>query len=81
MTTLTWLVTGCSPGFGEELVQNILDQGDNVIATFQGSKDRIKYLKDTGAATLSLNLTASRFWMIGKPTATIDWSDKYTTAS
>lgn len=87
MTTLTWLVTGCPPGFGEELVQNILDRGDNVIATFQGSKDRIKYLKDAGAATLSLDLTASRFdWEefivstnLGQPTPTIDWSDKYTT--
>ncbi|TGO73835.1 hypothetical protein BELL_0328g00160 [Botrytis elliptica] len=81
--------TGCSPGFGEALVQNILDRGDNVIATFQGSKDRIKYLKDAGAATLSLDLTASRFWFdweefivstnLGQPTPTIDWSDKYTT--
>ncbi|KAF5879536.1 putative short-chain oxidoreductase protein [Botrytis fragariae] len=66
MITFTWLVTGCSSGFGEELVQNILDRGDNIIATCQGSKDRIKYLKDAGAITLSLDLTASRFWKVGK---------------
>jgi hypothetical protein len=60
MTQLTWLITGCSSGFGEELILSILARGDRAIATTRGSTDRIKHLKDAGAATMSLDVTDSQ---------------------
>jgi NAD(P)-dependent dehydrogenase (short-subunit alcohol dehydrogenase family) len=32
-SSLTWLVTGCSTGFGRSIAEHLLDQGHNVIAT------------------------------------------------
>ncbi|KAF7937839.1 uncharacterized protein EAE97_007635 [Botrytis byssoidea] len=60
MTQLTWLITGCSSGFGEELILSVLARGDRAIATTRGSTDRIKHLKDAGAATMSLDVTDSQ---------------------
>jgi NAD(P)-dependent dehydrogenase (short-subunit alcohol dehydrogenase family) len=60
MSQLTWLITGCSSGFGEELILSILSRGDRAIATTRGSTDRIKHLRDAGAATMSLDVTSSQ---------------------
>lgn len=59
MTVLTWLVTGCSSGFGERFVHGILARGDNVIATGRKADQRLAHLKDTGAAILDLDVSAS----------------------
>lgn len=53
-----WLVTGCSSGFGHEIVKQLLQRGDNVIATAR-KIDAIKDLEDLGAAVLELDVTAS----------------------
>jgi len=47
MAPLTWLVTGCSSGFGEEFVRQISSRGDNVIATARNI-DKIKHLEKPG---------------------------------
>ncbi|PQE06912.1 hypothetical protein CJF30_00011313 [Rutstroemia sp. NJR-2017a BBW] len=60
MSQLTWLITGCSSGFGEELILSILARGDRAIATTRGSTNRIKHLRDAGAATMSLDVTSSQ---------------------
>jgi NADP-dependent 3-hydroxy acid dehydrogenase YdfG len=60
MTQLTWLVTGCSSGFGEVFVQKIIARGDRAIATARGDVARLASLKDVGAAILSLDVTASQ---------------------
>jgi len=60
MAQLTWLVTGCSSGFGEELIHAILARGDKAIATTRGPVSRISNLKDAGASTYSLDVTASQ---------------------
>ena len=57
---LIWLVTGCSSGIGEELVQSILKRGDRVIATARGKVERLQALKDLGADTLELDVTADQ---------------------
>ena len=60
MTQLTWLVTGCSSGFGEAFVRSVLARGDRAIATARGDVARLGQLKDAGAAILSLDVTASQ---------------------
>ncbi|KAL8711244.1 MAG: hypothetical protein Q9220_004389 [cf. Caloplaca sp. 1 TL-2023] len=58
MAKLTWLVTGCSSGFGEQAVHSILARGDNVIATGRKADERLAHLKGTGAAILDLDVSA-----------------------
>ena len=58
MGQLTWLVTGCSSGFGEQFVHSILARGDRVIATGRNAEQRLAHLKDTGAAVLELDVSA-----------------------
>jgi hypothetical protein len=41
MTQLTWLVTGCSSGLGEEFIRGILARGDKAIAITRGPVSRI----------------------------------------
>ena len=60
MAQLTWLVTGCSSGFGESFVHAILARGDKVIATGRKSAERLAHLKDSGAAILDLDVTWSQ---------------------
>jgi NADP-dependent 3-hydroxy acid dehydrogenase YdfG len=59
MSQLTWLVTGCSSGFGTEFVRQILLRGDKVIATARDST-RIEALGKDGAAILQLDVTHSQ---------------------
>lgn len=58
MGQLTWLVTGCSSGFGEQFVHSVLARGDRVIATGRKADQRLAHLKGTGAAILELDVSA-----------------------
>jgi len=56
-SSLVYLVTGCSSGFGREFVKAILQRNDKVIATAR-SIDKIQDLQQIGAAILQLDVTA-----------------------
>ena len=58
MPQLTWLVTGCSSGIGENFVRAIMARGDRVIAKPRNATERLQYAKDAGAAVLDLDITA-----------------------
>ena len=60
MPQLTWLVTGCSSGIGEQLVYNLLSRGEQVIATGRKGRGRLQHLKDAGATVMNLDVTASQ---------------------
>ncbi|KUI54654.1 putative oxidoreductase YusZ [Cytospora mali] len=53
----TWLITGCSSGFGELFVHQLRALGDNVIATGRNAETKLAHLKDTGAAILDLDVS------------------------
>ncbi|KAI1386029.1 hydroxybutyrate dehydrogenase [Hypoxylon trugodes] len=57
MTKQTWLITGCSSGFGEQFVRQLTAQGDQVIATGRNAETRLAHLRDTGATILELDVT------------------------
>ena len=57
MVQLTWLITGCSSGFGEKFVYEILARGDRVIATARRANERLEHLKAAGAFVLDLDVT------------------------
>lgn len=57
MAKLTWLITGCSSGFGREFVHQIRARGDDVIATARNI-DKIRDLESTGAKLLQLDVTS-----------------------
>lgn len=57
MSSLVWLITGCSSGFGAEFVRQLLSRGDRVIATAR-NKDKLQSLEDAGAVTLALDVTS-----------------------
>jgi len=56
--TQTWLITGCSSGFGELFVRQLRAAGDNVIATGRNAETKLAHLKDTGATILNLDVAA-----------------------
>ncbi|KAH8889612.1 NAD(P)-binding protein [Thozetella sp. PMI_491] len=56
MAQLVWLITGCSSGFGEVFVRQLLARGDLVVATAR-RLERIQHLQDAGAAVLQLDVT------------------------
>ena len=58
MPQLTWLVTGCTSGIGENFVHAIIARGDRVIATTRNATERLQHAKDAGAAILDLDITA-----------------------
>jgi len=61
MTQLTWLVTGCTSGLGEEFVHAVLARGDHVIATGRNNAvQRLTALKDIGASVVDLDVTTSQ---------------------
>ncbi|KAI1207607.1 NAD(P)-binding protein [Annulohypoxylon truncatum] len=55
----TWLITGCSSGFGELFVRKLRAAGDNVIATGRSAEMKLSHLKDTGAEILDLDVSMS----------------------
>lgn len=58
MAPQTWLITGCSSGFGAEFVHQLRAHGDNVIATGRQAEKKLAHLKDTEASILDLDVTA-----------------------
>lgn len=54
-----WLITGTSSGLGHELAKAVLGRGDKVVATAR-NVSRITALKELGAATLQLDVTAAQ---------------------
>lgn len=58
MSPKVWLISGCSSGFGAALVREALSRGDAVIATARNPA-KISDLKEAGASTLALDVTAS----------------------
>ncbi|UOQ78393.1 SDR family NAD(P)-dependent oxidoreductase [Hymenobacter sp. 5516J-16] len=48
-TTKTWFITGVSTGFGKELADYCLSQGDNVAATFRQQAQADEFTKKAGA--------------------------------
>lgn len=58
--SLVWLITGCSSGFGRELVLAAAARGDRVIATARRMQD-LDYCKTTPAVkALELDVTRSQ---------------------
>ena len=55
---LTWLITGCSSGFGEAFVRQLRAAGDNVIATGRNAEIKLAHLKHTGASILDLDVSS-----------------------
>ncbi|KAL4802780.1 hypothetical protein BDV18DRAFT_163743 [Aspergillus unguis] len=58
MAPRVWLITGCSSGFGEAFVHEILRRGDKVIATARNPQS-IQALASAGAHTLAFDVSAS----------------------
>ncbi|KAJ4385639.1 hypothetical protein N0V93_010068 [Gnomoniopsis smithogilvyi] len=58
MAPTTWLITGCSSGFGAEFVHQLCAQGDNVIATGRNAATKLAHLPNTGAIILDLDVTS-----------------------
>ena len=56
MTQLTWLITGCSSGFGREFVSQIIARGDRVVATGR-QLEKLRTLEQVGVAILELDVT------------------------
>ncbi|KAI1743870.1 hypothetical protein F4680DRAFT_407810 [Xylaria scruposa] len=54
----TWLVTGCSSGFGELFVRQLRASGDNVIATGRNVDTKLAHLKSTGATIMDLDVSS-----------------------
>ncbi|KAI0485063.1 hydroxybutyrate dehydrogenase [Xylariaceae sp. FL0804] len=54
----TWLITGCSSGFGELFVRQLTALGDQVVATGRNAESRLAHLRNTGATILDLDVTA-----------------------
>ena len=59
MSQQTWLLTGCSSGFGSSFATEILARGDHVIATAR-SLVSLEHLIEAGASCLQLDVTASQ---------------------
>lgn len=54
----TWLITGCSSGFGALFVRQLRSQGENVIATGRNAEVKLAHLQDSGATILDLDVSA-----------------------
>ncbi|KAI1179070.1 hypothetical protein F4777DRAFT_535458 [Nemania sp. FL0916] len=54
----TWLITGCSSGFGELFVRQLRDLGDNVIATGRNAETKLAHLQSTGASIVDLDVSS-----------------------
>ena len=60
MPQLTWLITGCSSGFGEYFIPSIVARGDQVIATAHKVRDIPLYSESLNVKILELDVTASQ---------------------
>lgn len=58
MAPKTWLITGCTSGFGADFVREVLIRGDKAIATGRGDISRLSALKEAGAHVYTLDVTA-----------------------
>ena len=56
--TRVWLITGCSSGFGKEIVLAALKLGDTVVATAR-DVNKIKDLEQKGALVRKLDVVSS----------------------
>lgn len=56
-SSLAWLVTDCSSGFGELFIRLILAHGDKAI-TAERDLSRLSAFKEAGAAVLQLDVVA-----------------------
>lgn len=54
----TWLITGCSSGFGETFVRTLIADGDYVIATGRNASTKLAHLESTGATILELDVSS-----------------------
>jgi NAD(P)-dependent dehydrogenase (short-subunit alcohol dehydrogenase family) len=52
-----WLITGCSTGFGRELVRQLLERGRNVLATARDPAALQEFAADPQAAVAELDVT------------------------
>jgi NAD(P)-dependent dehydrogenase (short-subunit alcohol dehydrogenase family) len=52
-----WLITGCSSGFGRELVRVVLDHGHRVVATARNLDALSEFAANANALTLALEVT------------------------
>ena len=57
MAPLTWLVTGCSSGLGEQFVHAILARGDRIIASGRNASTKLAHLQSTSATILDLDVS------------------------
>jgi NAD(P)-dependent dehydrogenase (short-subunit alcohol dehydrogenase family) len=53
----TWLVTGCSSGFGASFVQQLRAAGDNVVATGRNADTKLAFLKQPGVTVIDMDVT------------------------
>ncbi len=54
-----WLITGCSTGFGRELVRALLHQGHSVVATARRPETLEEFVAHPGALVAELDVTKS----------------------
>lgn len=58
MAPRTWLITGCTSGFGADFVREAIRRGDKAIATGRGDLARLDFLKKEGARVYTVDVTA-----------------------
>ncbi|KAF2868645.1 short-chain oxidoreductase [Massariosphaeria phaeospora] len=59
MSPLSWLITGCSSGFGEALALELVKRGDRIIATAR-NVDSLEHLRGNNVHTIALDLNNSQ---------------------
>jgi NAD(P)-dependent dehydrogenase (short-subunit alcohol dehydrogenase family) len=67
---LTWLITGCASGFGQEFVLQLLARGDNVIATSRFLSE-VEAFQEKGASIMELDVTWTQSMLNAKAEETI----------
>jgi NAD(P)-dependent dehydrogenase (short-subunit alcohol dehydrogenase family) len=58
MAPLVWLITGTTSDIGASLVDHLIAQGDQVIASGRNAEQRLGHLKSDNVAALDLGITA-----------------------
>ena len=57
--TPVWLITGCSTGFGRELVRAVLDHGQRVVATARNPETLAEFASHPDALVATLDVTVA----------------------